>query len=166
MMIIIPVIIAIAAAGVAAAVIAPRAPDFGVLGSAHNHAVFAVKLDGQAIDFSQDRYQVRSTGNQYIHVENGDGTTLHRHSTKVPFGEFLKSVNMDIRDGCFFRDDGRQFCEDQDKQLRFYRNSTELGSVMDYVVQENDRLLIIYGNETQEEIQAEIQALLDTVVKK
>jgi hypothetical protein len=162
MMIIIPIVAVVVGGGIAAAVFAPKNPalGFGPLGSAHLHAVFAVVLDDEAIDFSQDKYQVRATGNQYIHVEGGDGTTLHRHSTMVPIGEFLRSVNMDIRDNCFMRDDGEQFCEQGDNQLRFYRNSTEIPSIMDYVLQDQDRLLVIYGDQTDAEIQAEISKLM------
>jgi len=167
-MIILPIVVVIVGAGIAAAVLAPRNPalDFGPLGSAHLHAVFAVVLDGEAIDFSQDKYQVKTTGNSYIHVEGGDGTTLHRHSTKVPVGEFFRSVNMDIRDNCFIRDDGEQFCEQGNNQLRFYRNTTSIESIIDYVLQDNDRLLVIYGDETEDEIQAEISKLMAITIRK
>lgn len=165
--IIVPIIIAVIGVGVAAAVLAPRgsAGGFGALGSAHEHAVFAIILDGQQIDFSQSKYQVGSTRNQYIHVEGGDGTTLHRHSTNVPVGEFLKSVKMDINDNCFVRDDGQQFCNDAAKQLQYFVNHTKIASIMNYVLQPNDRILVIYGDETQDELNAEFQKLDDTPVK-
>jgi hypothetical protein len=162
MMIVIPIIVAVAAAGAAAAFLVPRAPDFGPLGSAHVHAIFEVMLDGQAVDFSQQKYQVKT---QYIHVEGGDGTTLHRHSSKVPVGEFFKSVNMDIRDGCFVMDNGEQFCDDG-KQLRFFVNGTERASIDDYVLQDNDRILIIYGAEDQNELQREFDKLNKTPIRK
>jgi hypothetical protein len=166
MTIIIPIIVAVIGIGIAAAVLVPRgsAGGFGALGSAHEHAVFAVILDGQQIDFSQSKYQVGSTRNQYIHVEGGDGTTLHRHSTSVPFGEFLKSVGMDIRDDCFIRDDGQQFC-DNGEQLRYFVNHQEMPSIMDYILQPDDRILVIHGNETQAELDTEFQTLDDTPVK-
>ncbi len=167
MIIIIPIIIAVAAAGTAAAVLAPQqGSNFGALNSAHEHAVFAVKLDGEAIDFSQLKYQVGTTRNQYIHVERGDGTTLHRHSTNVPVGEFFRSVGMSISDGCFVDDNGTQFCDGTDgNQLRFFVNGTEQESIMGYVLQPNDRILVIYGNETQKELQAEFNELNDTPIK-
>ena len=160
MMIIIPVIAAIVAIGVAAAVMAPRstAGGFGALGSAHEHAVFEVRLDGQPIDFSQSKYQVKS---QFIHVENNDGTTLHKHSTGVPIGEFFRSVNMNIDEAnsCFVSDEGTRYCDDGEKQLRFFVNGSEVSSVANYVLKENDKILIIYGNETDEQIQAAIDGL-------
>jgi hypothetical protein len=165
MMIIIPIIAAVAVAGVAAAVLSPRGPDFGALGSAHVHAIFAAKMDGRDIDFSQRQYQVGATGNQYIHFEGGDGTTIHRHSTKVPIGEYLHSADMDIRDGCFVLDNGDQFCNDG-KKLRFFVNGEERSSIMDYVLQDEDRILIIYGDENETELQAEFDRLDETPVKK
>lgn len=161
MMIIIPVIAAVAVAGTAAAVLAPRGPDFGPLGSAHEHAIFAVKLDGQYVDFSQRQYQVSATGNQFIHFEGGDGTTVHRHSSRVPIGEYLRSVDMDIRDGCFIHDNGNQFCNDGGKMLSFFVNGEQVSSIMDYIPQQEDRILVIYGDENEEELQAEFERLDD-----
>jgi hypothetical protein len=161
MMIIIPIIAAVVVAGAAAVVLAPPSPDFGPLGSAHEHAIFAIKLDGQYVDFSQRQYQISSTGNQFIHFEGGDGTTIHKHSTKVPIGEYLRSVGMDIRDGCFILNNGNQFCNDSNsgKTLRFFVNGDEVSSIMDYVLRDNDRILIIYGDEDQEELRAEFERL-------
>jgi hypothetical protein len=166
MMIIIPVIAAIVAIGVAAAVMAPRgtAGGFGALGSAHEHAVFEVRLEGEPIDFSQGQYQVQS---QFIHVEGGDGTTLHRHSTGVPVGEFFRSVDMNIDEAnsCFVSDDGMQYCENDSEQLRFFVNGTEVASIANYILKENDRILIIYGSETQEQLQAAFDKLNTTPIQ-
>ncbi len=161
MMIIIPIIAAVVVAGAAAAVLAPPGPDFGPLGSAHEHAIFVVKLDGQYVDFSQRQYQIGATGNQFIHFEGGEGTTIHKHSTRVPIGEYLRSVGMDIRDGCFVHNNGNQYCDDPSsgKTLRFFVNGEEVSSIMDYVLQDDDRILVIYGDEDEEELQAEFERL-------
>lgn len=155
--------VAIAAVAAAFAYQALNPPDPYVLGSAHEHAVFAVVLDGQKIDFSPSQYQVKS---RFIHVEGGDGTTLHRHAESVPFSEFLKSVNMGIQGDCFVRDDGQQFCGDGDNQLRFFVNGDEVELIENYVVEEEDRVLVIYGDQSDEEIQRELTTLDETPVKK
>ena len=124
---------------------------FGPLGSAHEHAAFLVKVNGQNIDFSQPQYQVQS---DYIHVENGDGTTLHRHATNVTFVDFLKSVKMDIdkKNNCLAFTNGTEYCDDENNKLRTFINGNSTGSISDYVLNNNDRLLVIYGNETDEQI--------------
>jgi hypothetical protein len=124
---------------------------FGPLGSAHEHAAFLVKVNGQNIDFSQPQYQVQS---DYIHAENGDGTTLHRHATNVTFVDFLKSVKMDIdkKNNCLTFTNGTEYCDDENNKLRTFINGNSTGSISDYVLNNNDRLLVIYGNETDEQI--------------
>jgi hypothetical protein len=126
---------------------------FGPLGSAHEHAAFLVKVKGQNIDFSQPKYQVQS---DYIHVENGDGTTLHRHSTNVTFADFLKSIKMDIdkKNNCLVFTNGTKYCDNDDdnNKLRIFINGNSTNSISDYILKNNDRLLVIYGNETNEQI--------------
>ena len=123
---------------------------FGPLGSAHEHAAFIVKVNGQNIDFSQPQYQVQS---DYIHVENGDGSTLHRHATNVTFADFLKSVKMDIdkKNNCLIFTNGTEYCDDNNNKLRTFINGNSTKSISDYVLYNNDRLLVTYGNETDEQ---------------
>jgi hypothetical protein len=167
MKIIIPAIIAVIAVAAISAIIFSLQPrsssNYGQVGSAHEHAAFLVKLDGVPIDFSQSKYQVKS---RLIHVENNDGSTLHRHATDVPFIEFLKSVDMDIRNGCFVGDDRREYCDTADKKLRYFVNGTETGSISDYVPNENDRILVIYGDENDNEIKQEIDALRQIPIRR
>ena len=167
MKIIVPVIIAVSAVAAISAIVFSIQPsnsnNYGPIGSAHEHAAFLVKLDGVPIDFSESKYQVKS---RFIHVENNDGTTLHRHATDVPFIEFLNSVDMDIKNGCFVGDDGREYCDTADKRLRYFINGTESGSVSDYVANENDRILVIYGDENDNEIKQEIDALRQIPIRR
>ena len=136
--------------------------NYGPVGSAHEHAAFAIKINGKQIDFSQPKYQLQS---RLIHVEGGDGTTLHRHATGVPFDEFLKSVNMNIKDGCFILDDGKQYCDNKENKLRFFLNGNETDSINSYVINPNDRILVIYGNETADQINQELAALRRAEIK-
>ncbi len=124
---------------------------FGPLGSAHEHAAFLVKVNGKNIDFSQPKYQVQT---DYIHVENGDGSTLHRHATNVTFADFLKSFKMDIdkKNNCLIFTNGTEYCDDNNNKLRTFINGNSTTSISDHVLNNNDRLLVIYGNETNEQI--------------
>ena len=167
MMIIIPIVAAIIAIAVISAVMystqqAGNNNNYGPVGSAHEHAAFAIKINGKQIDFSQPKYQLQS---RLIHVEGGDGTTLHRHATGVPFQEFLKSVNMNIMNGCFTSDDGKQYCTNGENRLRFFINGNETNSVNNYVINPNDRILVIYGNENADQINQELDALQRAKIK-
>jgi hypothetical protein len=170
MMIIIPIVAAIIAIAVISAVMYSTQQagnnnnNYGPVGSAHEHAAFAIKINGKQIDFSQSKYQVQS---RLIHVEGGDGTTLHRHATGVPFAEFLKSVNMNIENGCITLDDGKQYCNNEDNnKLRFFINGNETESINNYVINPNDRILVIYGNENADQINKELAALREAEIKE
>ena len=169
MMIIIPIVAAIIAIAVISAVMYSTQQsgnnnnNYGPVGSAHEHAAFAIKIDGKQIDFSQPKYQVQS---RLIHVEGGDGTTLRRHATGVPFAEFIKSVNMNIENGCFTLDDGKQYCNNENNKLRFFINGNETESINNYVINPNDRLLVLYGNENADQINQELAALREAEIKE
>jgi hypothetical protein len=169
MLIIIPIVAAIIATAVVSAFMytttqqqSSNNNNYGPVGSAHEHAAFAIKINGTQIDFSQPKYQVQS---RLIHVEGGDGTTLHRHATGVPVDEFLKSVKMNIENGCFVLDDGKQYCNNEENKLRFFINGNETDSINNYVINPNDRILIIYGNENADKINQELDALRRAEIK-
>ena len=133
--------------------------NFGGLGSTHEHAIFLVVIDGSPVDFRQDKYQVKSP---FIHVENGVGTTLHKHALRVPVGEFFKSLGMQVEEGCFVSDDGSSYCNGEGKRLRFFVGETELptpSAINGYVPNDGDRFLLYYGEDTEEAVQAALQSV-------
>jgi hypothetical protein len=170
MKIIVPAIVGVVAITVVLALLFPRndvSATYGTIGSAHEHAAFLIDLNGTKLNFAQPKYMVRSN---YIHVEsyNGtlDGTTLHKHATKVPIGEFLKSVRMDISNGCFITDENKRYCDNENSKLRFYVNGNQTKDIMGYVLHDDDRILIIYGNQSSSEIKNELQELNNIKINK
>jgi len=139
------------------------AQKFGALGSEHVHTAFAVKINGVKLDFSQEKYQVRS---KYIHVENNDGNTLHRHATGVPVGEFFNSIGMNVTDSCFTLENGTSYCSNGNSNLEFYINGNKTDSIANYVIKEDDRILIVYGNKNKMETEQDLDALRLTEIKK
>ncbi|MDQ4073008.1 MAG: hypothetical protein M3162_01750 [Thermoproteota archaeon] len=170
MKIIIPSIVGVIVLGIALSLLFPgnnATAKYGNIGSAHEHAALWVNLNGTKIDFAQPKYMVRSN---YIHMEsyNGtlDGTTLHKHATNVPIGEFLKSVRMDISNGCLITDNGTRYCNNDNLKLSFFVNGNQTQDIMNYVLNDDDRILVIYGNQSAEEIQNEIQELNRVPINK
>ena len=107
--------------------------------------------------------QVRS---QYMHVENNDGNTLHRHATGVPVGEFFSSIGMNITDNCFTLENKTSYCSNGNSNLEFYVNGNKTNSIVNYVFNEDDRILIVYGNKNSMETQQDLDALRLTEIKK
>lgn len=139
---------------------APGAPPgSGVLGDEHVHASLLAKIHGDTFDFSSPAYQIKSS---WIHFEAQDGTTIHRHSTGVTLGFLFESLGIGLDDECYaFQGTGgeRAFCTNEEYSLKFYVNHQPVPNLTDYVFEDEDKILISYGAETQEEIDAQLAEL-------
>jgi len=131
-------------------------PDAGPLGSEHTHAGILVKIFGDTFDFSAPAYQIKSS---WIHFEGNDGTTVHKHATGVKLGYLFDTLSLGLDDKCFEFQDGRSFCTNDDYSLKFFVNGQPVNDLRDYEIQEDDKILISYGAETQEEIDAQLAEL-------
>jgi len=136
---------------------APGGPEnAGALGSEHSHAGILVKIFGDTFDFSAPAYQIKSS---WIHFEGRDGTTVHKHATGVTLGYLFETLALGLDDQCFTFQDGRNFCTNEDYELRFFINNQEIDDIRDYEIVEDDKILITYGAETPEEIESQLLQL-------
>ena len=136
---------------------APGGPEnAGALGSEHTHAGILVKIFGDTFDFSAPAYQIKSS---WIHFEGRDGTTVHKHATGVTMGYLFETLALGLDDQCFQFQDGRNFCTNDDYELRFFINNQEVDDIREYEIVEDDKILITYGAETPEEIESQLLQL-------
>ena len=127
---------------------AANAPKIGPVGSTHIHQDVKIYLDGQQLDLSQQKYQVRAP---QVHVEDGDGDVIHVHATGVPIGMFFDSLGMKLTTNCFETDDGTNYCNEKSdggKTLKFYVNGQKSlnGEFEKYIPRDVDKILISYGS--------------------
>jgi len=143
---------------------APGAPpNAGKLGDEHEHASVLVKIFGDKFDFTSPAYQIKSS---WIHFEDSDGTTIHRHSSGVTLGYLFANLGIGIDSECYKFPDGRQFCTNEDYSLKYYINHRIVKDINDYVLDDADRILITYGNQTPEEIEEQLMELDSQIIKK
>ena len=136
---------------------APGGPEgAGPLNSDHAHAALLVRIFGDKFDFSLPAYQIKSS---WIHFEGQDGSTIHKHATGVTLGYLFDTLSIGLDDQCFVFQDGREFCTNEDYSLKFYINGERVSDIRNYEISEDDRILISYGDETEEEIQAQLTEL-------
>jgi len=142
---------------------APGAPpNAGKLGDEHEHASVLVKIFGDKFDFTSPAYQIKSS---WIHFEDSDGTTIHRHSSGVTLGYLFANLGIGIDSECYKFPDGRQFCTNEDYSLKFYINHELVKDIYNYVIEEGDRILITYGSETSEQIEEQLRELDSQIIK-
>ncbi len=128
-------------------------PGAGVLGDDHTHTSILVRIFGDKFDFSTPAFQIKSS---WIHFEGQDGDTIHRHSTGVTLGYLFETLGITVDDECFIFPDGRSFCNNDDYTIKFFINHKPVPNINDYIGNEDDRVLITYGNESPEEIDQQL----------
>ena len=142
---------------------APGAPPgAGKLGDEHVHASILVRIFGDKFDFSVPTYQIKSS---WIHFEESDGATIHRHSSGVELGYLFDTLNIGINHECYMFPDGRNFCTNEDYSLKYYINHQTVKDIYDYVFEDGDRILITYGSETPEQIEGQLIELDSQIIK-
>ena len=137
-------------------------PGAGILGDEHEHASVLVRIFGDKFDFAATTYQIKSS---WIHFEESDGNTVHRHSSGVTLGWLFDTLNILIDEDCYNFADGRQFCTNEDYSLKYFINGDRVNSIHDYVVQDDDRILISYGGETEEQVIAQLNELDSQIIR-
>ena len=137
-------------------------PGAGKLGDEHDHASILVRIFGDKFDFSVPTYQIKSS---WIHFEESDGITIHRHSSGVTLGYLFDTINIGIDNKCYIFPDGRQFCTNEDYSLKYYINHQRVNDVYDYVFEDGDRILITYGSETPDQIEMQLRELDSQIIK-
>ena len=137
-------------------------PGAGILGDEHEHASVLVRIFGDKFDFAATTYQIKSS---WIHFEESDGNTVHRHSSGVTLNYLFESLGIGIDEDCYIFGDGRQFCTNEDYSLKYFINGDRVNSIHDYVVQDDDRILISYGGETEEQINQQLNELDSQIIR-
>ncbi len=127
----------------------------GPLGSVHNHADVKVYINGNAVDFSQHKYQITTS---FIHFEDGIGNVIHIHATGMTIGQLFKSLKGEITNDCVALE-SQNYCNENKKKLKFYVNGKPSNEFGNYAVHDLDKILISYGSEDSAEIQKQMDSV-------
>lgn len=128
-----------------------KAPKVGAVSlgeKVHEHADFAVYLEGKKFDFTQAKYQDSKTNplDANAHLHDGNGEVTHKHRKGVTLGYFFNTLGMKLDNQCLITDDGKEYCNTKDKTLKMYVNGKENTMFGTYEFTDMDRILITYGD--------------------
>ncbi len=77
----------------------------------------------------------------------------------------FENLRIGIDSECYIFPDGRQFCTNEDYSLKYYINHQLVKDIWDYVIEDGDRILITYGNETPEQIEEQLMEIDSQIIK-
>ncbi|HLC39682.1 MAG TPA: hypothetical protein VJJ76_02260 [archaeon] len=130
----------------------------GAVGSTHTHQDVKIYVNGQAIDLTQSKYQLKA---RHTHFEGGDGDVNHKHATGVTIADMIKPLGLYVSKTCIKGDDGQTYCGNADKSLKVYVNGQLVDDWENYDTKDLDKILISYGNETPQQIQQQLASITD-----
>ncbi len=127
----------------------------------HVHADFSFYILGERVDLTAEKYQssAESVKHPDVHFHDGVDTLIHRHADGTTLGTFMASLGFTLTDSCVTTDTGAEYCTDDTNALLLFVNGMVADSPSTYITQEEDRLLLYYGDPQSADIrrlQAEI----------
>ncbi len=125
----------------------------------HAHFDFKVVLDGEKVDFNKPEYDVANIY-MHLHLRNPDGDKImHIEGMEnVTLNLFFESLGMEFNATCFIID-MQSFCNSFDKSVRFFVNGEENFQFDFYEPRDLDRVLIIYGSYSEDEIKGHVNSV-------
>ena len=135
----------------------------GILGSQHIHADWKSYVNGNPLNFADSKYYMKSS---FLHVDDNQNKedasgVLHMHATGIPLWIFFKSIDMDFNKDCITLENQEKFCNDGNKKFKFFVNGKESNEFENYVFNNLDKILISYGNNSEEEIKNQLNSIAD-----
>ena len=127
----------------------------------HEHADFAVYLDGEKFDFSQSQYQSSDDNplSADTHLHDGNGSVVHKHREGITLGYFFETIGMRFDEQCFETDGGTESCADSDNPLKMYVNGELTDVYGNYEFFDLDQILITNANNA--DVTTQMQSLTD-----
>jgi hypothetical protein len=127
----------------------------------HYHANFAVFVDGNRVEFNDKKYSEETilcsvdknlSPKQRVHLHEQNQDVVHVHHDAVTWGHFFMNIGFNIGDSYLIDDKNRIFQKSSEKPLFFILNGKVVDSIYNRKIGDQDRLLVNFGIENQDEI--------------
>ena len=133
----------------------------------HEHADFAMYLNGDLVDFTKDEFMSvtpckvvqtrfgipiaqahgknRESLKDDVHLHDNIGGVVHSHLEGIDWSDFFVSIGMSFDDKSFADDQGNVFVNNETHEFRFFVNGVEVEMIAEREIRDNDKVLISYG---------------------
>ena len=128
----------------------------------HFHANWAIYIDGERLDLSDQRYmeEVSScytvdgemTPQARIHMHEGNHDVVHIHHLGTTWGHLAGNLGIGLGEGYLILNDGTRIFDGEEGRFAYILNGRALTSAHNQLVASEDRLLISYGPESPDEL--------------
>ncbi len=136
----------------------------------HTHADFAIFIEGKKVDLSATKYMSGSSKDKThsgalhpdLHLHDGNGNVIHKHHDGLSLSMFFRSIGITMIKGenCV-KIEKKEYCSLGPKRWKMFLNGKQVAFDPSYVFSDLDKILLSYGNETEEALRKQLESLSD-----
>lgn len=117
-------------------------------------ASFAIFTSGTFRIFTAAMYHNRSKD---VFIQADNPNVVHAKKAGITWNDFFQTLPMKLTKECLTTGTKQTFCTGGDGTLRFYRNGSYDKDALDRAIHHGDQLLVSFGNESEDQIQKQLQ---------
>ena len=127
----------------------------------HFHANFMMYIDGERVDFSDDKYMEDVSGcsltwlmypKDRVHLHENNGDTIHIHDQWVSWGHFFANNWFTFGSNYIALDDGRVLNSTDENKMTFVLNWNVVENPFNTLIKSEDRLYINYWDQDEQSV--------------
>ncbi|MBI4438445.1 hypothetical protein HY640_00770 [Candidatus Woesearchaeota archaeon] len=126
----------------------------------HIHADLKLVINGQEMSLNRQEFHEKNAL-VHLHLNNPDDgdKVIHIEAKGVTLGHFFSSIGMKLTSNCinFYQNN----CNDGTNQLMLFVNGQRNHEIDNYEPKNHDKILLIYGRYTQQELQKHIDSVTE-----
>ena len=119
-------------------------------------ASFAIFTNGTFRVFTASMYH-RLSPDVYIEASNPNIVKVKKAG--VTWNDFFQTLPFSLTKNCLTTGTKETFCTNQNKTLKFYVNGVKTNKLLDKVINDGDKALVSYGEDSERQIQEQIDKL-------
>lgn len=107
-------------------------------------------------NFSAVKYHHQS---EEVFIQSDEPSIIYIKKNKITWDDFFQTLPMKLTNSCLTTGDGETLCTNNSSSLKFYLNGIEVENLLEFEIQNEDKLLISYGDNSKETIENQLQQL-------
>ncbi len=121
-------------------------------------AGFAIFTNGTFRIFSAKMYH---NLNKNVFIESSNPNIIYIQKENITWDNFFKTLPFKLSNDCLTTGTGETYCDGKSGTLKFYLNGVLQPDTLNKVINQNDKLLVSFGNETKQQINKQLETIPD-----
>ncbi len=119
-------------------------------------ASFAIFTNGTFRVFTAPMYHNLS---QEVYIDASNPNIVRVEKADITWDDFFSTLPFKVTHECLTTGTGETFCTGSNGELKFYINGKKTVNALDQIINDRDKLLVTFGNESETAIQKQFEQM-------